>query len=394
MNSNVGTAGPVSFLSGFVKSSSDVLESPLEYLPWAALSALSCAVGRAAFTFIRNSKSNRDRLYPNMMVLLLGPPGQGKTSAIFEARYLCELAGVQFFPDSLTPASFAQINQNRGGSIAFMPSNIAMLWPPNSYISQSLKNSFMEGYDCNPYSRATASMGVESFKDICVNLLSASTPAKLSQIFSPTDWEDGLTSRFIFVSGSVSRLDSAGTRDEDLADSLVKRLKDLRRSPLGEIPFTKEGLARLRSWRIASQKDQIPHPNLITYWSRRYVSVAKIALLHAIDSDESEITLEHVNKAIQLLTATEKHLTQAFAASGANPYRKAQLGVHKWLSTQKTTVHERDIRRRLGLSVPSDKLDRVLEDMIESGFLDPKGGDAKPNRVFMAAKKESLPDIY
>lgn len=345
--------------------------SPEQYLWWAGLSLVSNVAGRDVWTFLRGGEDKQDRLYPNMYIVLLGIPGTGKSSPIDEVRRFLTKLSLDVSPDSFTVQALAKLPRNEEKVYRILPRSFSTLLTENS--SQILKTFLCEGYDCAPsYSRATEARGKENISDLCITMLSAATPSHLNLCFKHGDWQEGLPSRFIYVWGErLEKRREETPRNRELESKILDGLMLLQ--TLSEtnqaVIWSQEAKEARYAWADEAALSQPVHMNVEGYWSRREVSLAKIATCIALSNLRWEILKEDWELAVQKLIETESLIKIALGATATNPYFQATQWLIKWLQTMNRPVTEAEIRHQMSWSFHPRDIESVLTNLFAQGIL-------------------------
>lgn len=336
--------------------------SPNSYIDWSFYSIIAAALERRVW-----SGSEINPLFPNLYVVLVGPPGVGKGrvlgpvkqilkhhkvgkkdeiysdqtevknvidvlktelptkiqvgadsttyEALVRAMSLCIRA--KHYPSRKLPYSHS--------SLAFCLEEISSLFRKHT---EDLVNFLLVSYDCGDYHYSTISRGSNRIKSCCLNILAGTTPGFIKTIFGDELLTDGFASRTIFVSENESRFRSIKpsefcpeqiTAYNKILDH-IKLLVDL----YGEVKFTNEASKYLHDWWQTEPKTRInKSTKLYPYYARKDITLKKMAMvLHFCDSTSMEVTLGDIEKALRVLDGVEKTMHTAVTLDNKNPLAK------------------------------------------------------------------------
>lgn len=110
------------------------IPSPYIYRKWAAITALSGALERRAYLW-----TTKRLLFPNLFVLLVGPPGVGKSAAIEEVQDLWGKAGrFNVAPGSMTGKGVVdQLNPSQVKSLSWTKTETGFTITRSLYLQRS-----------------------------------------------------------------------------------------------------------------------------------------------------------------------------------------------------------------------------------------------------------------
>lgn len=405
-----------SLIDIFTDTLEPACESPKSYLHWAGAALVASLMGRQVWTNIR-ADTAEDRLFGNLFILIIGEPGTGKNMPIKWSRRLSRDHGVRVGPDDITGERLIHYcktfkwagdsgkdeileKKQRGkkredtseqpkGTVAIFLSEFEHLFHQGN--SNALKRTLTDFYDCREeaYERQTYQHGEQVVEKMCMTLVGGCTPSHMGKIFLRDEWQEGLPSRFIYVWGS-----HPGIREEfSLPESAQRALTDATgavREYIADRMFVgwspKAKAARLK-WRRANIERGPPHPLLIGYNTRRHVSIAKTAFVHAVSRCAGEIELADWQEAEDRISQTEKEIHKALAQAGGNEFRAIMTWSAVWIAERKHAP-EFELRRKLGQQIPPQYIDVVIDEMVASRLIN--AGGQKPTRVFRAGEKEKI----
>jgi hypothetical protein len=295
-------------------------ESPESFHLWTALSVIASAARRNVWV-----DQGIFKLYPNMFVILVGPPGKvSKTTAIRLGRKL--LLGLDYIywgPDSVTMEELvrqlakAGMKDQKQSAITIHSSELSSLIEPSGIKMIQFLTDIYDNDDT--WKRATKHQGRETIKLPCVNILAGTTPSWIAEGLPSDIVGHGFTSRVIFVFEDDPRFLNPRPKEpeQELRDAMIEDLKTI--SEL-EGPFHMDEEAdRLYDKYYREVFANPPEDFRIEgyYWRKAKVHLLKIAMLVALsERDELVVTGTDVKVAWNLLEQLEISMHKTFSAVG------------------------------------------------------------------------------
>lgn len=315
-------------------------ESPELYHLWSGLAAISSALQRRCYC---DWGKLRGKVYPNMFIALVGPPGGRKGSAMKIAKSMVQSLEFPMGADSLgsTPALYKEIMDSEqtyidSNGISHKHKSLS-IWAEEFQVflsdrDQTLIPSITDLFDCaDKWTYKTLARKSEDLSNCWLTIIGAITPALLQSCLSSTSVGGGLISRIIFVvgQGPKQRIALQYLTDED-NEIYANLTKDLQEIALLTGPFTMDKSffkAYVRWYENCTNEDGVPNDRFLGYNSRRALHLNKICMLiSASMSNDMIITDEHFYIALAILEVTEREMPYAFHGLGmshkANVYAK------------------------------------------------------------------------
>lgn len=319
---HIGLRRCESWVDAFIQYT-DRIQSPLIFRKWAAISLIAAAMERKVWVV-----SSGRRVYPNLYIFLVGPPGIGKTwPAVICHEFVEALEDHYVAPVSLTKASLmdqlkaaervlSYPHEDVFNSLYVSAKELGALLP--GYDSD-FNNALTYIYDCLKYDEdrrgAKEPLVIERPQ---INLLGCTTPSYLLDTMPPTAWDQGFLSRVMIAYSSemVERkyelLDDMEAFDEGIYNALVEDFKKIA-ALSGRLRFTRPAVDILDNWR-ADKKNTPSHPRLINYSIRRPIHVLKLCQVATVDTGAKEIGVPEARRAIDWIMELEKTMADVFSA--------------------------------------------------------------------------------
>lgn len=305
-------------------------EVPENYYFWSGLSSLAAAVNGQVWTHM-----GRYEIYPNMYIVLIGPPGNGKTSALRRAEKLTRsIKDISLSAQSETAEGLVRFMRDQCiKSITFSGETVPFT-PVTCYLSE-LSNFFgrdpggmidlLTGiWDCggDNYHRRTKGQGEDILPRPNLNLLGCTTQDWITTYLKGDIIGGGFTRRVVFVNEMMGDDTNRVSWPDDTPESLRAKenciayatlLRDLK----GEM---KLGPGARHWWDHWYATRAIPRePDIRGYHKSKPTLVLKVAMLVALsNAPKLEINISDLEVALTLLGQTETHLLKVFQGIGKN----------------------------------------------------------------------------
>lgn len=317
------------WISSFMTYTDDS-ESPSLYREWTAYSTVAaCLQRKCSFT------AGHITFYPNCYVLLIGPPGSKKGTAMsFGKRLLTDTPGVMLSAQATTKESLIH-ELKKSKSTLIDPLSKTLVIEHSSmtifseeftvflgYSNKEFMDWMVDWWDCagDTWTYRTKNMGEDTVRGVWVNMIGATTPEILMLTLPVAAVGGGLMSRIVCVyeeRKGKTRSIFKQTLDEDLGRSLAHDLEVIVQLR-GEYTES-EGFRRIYDdW----YDEQDKHPpfkdrRLAGYVSKRATHVVKICMIaSASRSDSMTLEEEDFETALNILRRTEVKMARTFSGFG------------------------------------------------------------------------------
>jgi hypothetical protein len=372
------------------------LPSPELWRLWGGISIVSAVLERKV-----HIRTGIGPLYPNMYIVLVGPPGTGKTVIVAKARYLWQQLvdlknpneGFHLSASSTTSASIIDDLREADRRIIRMSdtpptvdynalticsTELGVLLPE---YDNAMMNKLTDIYDGHPYSerRRTKDLNFQ-IEAPQLNMLAACTPGYLTDVLPPGAWDQGFLSRTMlaFSTENLRReIFSEIFTDSVLESNLIADLRHIfnHENVFGAMTMEPEARKALENWHKAGGPPQPEHPRLMHYLTRRTTHLLKLCMVASVvENDSRIITKENLDTALGWLLELEIPLNEIFRAMVVGG--DAQAMQETWFHFAKVyqdngqrPIAEMHLVEFLGARVPSHSVVRILEIMEKSGML-------------------------
>ncbi len=368
------------WLSGFMQYTANS-EPPEQFRLWTGVSIIAAALQRKCFT-----KMGLLTWYPNMYIVLVGPSGVRKGTAMIPGFSLLNELDIQMSAESTTLQ--ALIRQLKTANIVdhdyatgdiFLHSSLTIFSEEFTvfigYQQNELMAALCNWYDCrDKWTYETISRDREEIQGVYVNLLGATTP-KLIQSSMPLDAiGGGLCSRMIMVYEEIKGkfVPFPIQTKEELA--LYEQLRnDLERIFMlkGQFKFEQKFIDSWIEWRFASETSppNFHDERFSGYISRRPNHLIKLTMiLSASQRDDMVLREEDLTRAIALLESVEVNMGRVFSGFGKSKLSDIAYEIGKHIRMKKIITFG-DLMRKYHHDADKWHMEKILETMESAKFI-------------------------
>jgi len=301
------------------------LESPLPYLQWAGLATIAGAAQRKIF-----AETTAYIAYPNLYVVLVGPAGSKKSTAIRAGkRLLRQVPNINFSSDAPSVAGlvleFGDIATKEHQSLNAFIYELSTLYENAQETMTGFLTAIYDGDD--DYIKRTRTGGKEGVARPWFNLIAGTTPTWLGDNLSRSAVEGGLVARTLYIHSDEVIIKSPFPRYtpelKRLESALVHDLAHI--SALsGTFDFAGGDEGEAAKWydtwyRNPKRLPRIPDNRTAGYFTRKPQHLLKVSMLVSLSKcDEFLFTIEDMQIALALLDSIESGMTKAFSSVGGN----------------------------------------------------------------------------
>lgn len=338
-------------------------------------------------------RTNQGVLYPNLYTVLVGPPSVGKTEITNRVRMLWRSLP-EHHVSSANLSNASMIDElydanrhvhNTGGTPSSLNFN-SLLIPINELgvflptYDPAMLNTLTDLYDCKSYTERKRSKGTDVQMENCqINMFSACTPSYLNSLLPEGAWDQGFTSRVIFIysQAKVYRpLFKELATDEKELSALSPGLRRIAKY-CGEFRIEESAVEALEAWHLNDGEPKPSHPKLLYYGGRRTVQLLKLCMIaSAATSPELIITLDDVHVALDWLAEAEAEMGNIFKAMGSGSNAEIIRDIWYFIFERSQTLNEPTLEESLyqfvAEKVPSYQVQTVIEVMLKSGLIERK----------------------
>lgn len=390
----------------------DGSEVPSNYHFWSGVFALSCIVNRHVWLDM-----GQYVLYPNIYVVLLGPPGNGKSLAMDTAQNIIEeIGGIQFSGDAQTKESLTRIMRDKcirqfeykGESypittISMFATELSHLLGPNSgHMIDFLTTMYTKD---RRYASLTKNKGDDILERPFLNLIACTTQQWITTYLKSDIIGGGFTRRVIFVNEPVaSSVEDKSLRkpflvvtpEQRVAKGNVLAYATVLKGVKGGFVWEPDAKLAYEQWYCT--RDIPNDPDVQGYYKTKPNQVLKVAMLIALsESPETVLRKTHFDVALALFDKTEVTLTRVFQGIGRNELNAVANKVIEMLyavaprtvktpdgkEIQARVIPEKQLRNVLFKDAPNRELDDVFLHL------------ERTDKIFkLAVTKDGVPRVF
>jgi hypothetical protein len=298
---------------------------------WVALSTAAACLERKVWIH----ESFDHKIYPNLYVILVSPPGAGKKSRSIDLgkEFLGKIDGMQRPADKITEEALIQliydsikVYQTPNGkpythcSVTVTADELEVFI--NAKAGEgiiTLLTGLYQGYDRWEYRVKHGEPHI--FHGSWLNVIAGTTPAFFQKRHFIEGCTGGFTSRVIFVWGLMKGRFINVRRDKGLESEILNTLKQVN-VMFGEMKFDGEARQMYDTWYKALPKTFDVITELQHYYQRKGTHVLKIATILAAVDGNMTVFPEHLKVAHDILSRTEKELPRVFQSVGRSPVKQ------------------------------------------------------------------------
>lgn len=356
-------------------------ESPELFRKWCMIATIAGLAQRRIWCDI-----GKGQLFPNQYILLVSPPGIGKSVVLKLVDALWGLNKKIFIGDETTtiPGLLDYLQDcaspvlMEGFPVNTHPLSVA----PREYgtymkaYDLSVLNVLNDFWDCpRSFSEMTRGGGKNSLEYPVLNLVSGTQPSFLNNVLPEEAWSLGFCSRLLLVYGW--KAETLRTRDRlRLPVFPLEKYKtavDKLCSFEGELKFTEDALDFFDQWIIDEKMAPVPyHPRLLSYVARRPVHWLKVAMCVTLAFGESVITRSHLEFAKDLILEMESSMPDIFRdmskESDKDIIDEVKLAIIR-LTRNDEAIPERKIVQILTTKIAAHRVGYFVETLISAGYI-------------------------
>lgn len=267
-------------------------------------------------------------MYPNLYTLLVGNPGVGKSRVINEAaKLIAKLPDPFIAPTSINSASIIdhlveckRIIVNMPGPALEYHTMAIFVGEFGTFMSEfkdDLIAQLTDFYNVSALGYGQRRRGGQLKIQIDrpqLNMLVGSTPSNLMKFMPEGAWEQGFTSRILFICSNDDQTlidDFAPVENHD-ATNLLHDLQIIN-ALIGQFTVTDEYAKAIRDWRELGEPPRPTHPRLAHYNSRRKEHLYRLSMISAVDRGNALLLAkDDFNRAMGWLLEAEENMAQIF----------------------------------------------------------------------------------
>lgn len=365
-------------------------ENPIEYNLWSGISAISASLKRRVYIW-----RNFVQYFPNMYIVLVGPPGIGKGASIHPVTDIVnEASTVNYLSDKITAERIIQkladgftkaqpsVSTNGGlTTVSIIQDHTATLLSKELPVflssSEWLHALLCQLWDEHSFEYETKNKGSYKVTEMCVGMLAACVPEFIRSLSrdAMAPITGGFTARTIFVYATEkARLIPGGwgrpvQNITQLKKDLINDLQHIA-SLDGEMVLDQ---AALQLWdakyKEHNAKGDFDSDVSANFKSRLSSHIIKTAITISVsESDSLIVTRDQLARAIQLIEQVRDKVDIVFRSIGESPLAVSQDRVLDYVQRQGVASRESILRYNYR-HMTNDQLTQILLVLVNGGFL-------------------------
>lgn len=323
-------------------------------------------------------------LYPNLYILLVAPPGIGKSETIRRVGDLWRATeNLHVAPNSVTRAALIDVLARStvkstlpGGNFQLFhglnvaASEFGVLCPAHDL---EFLNTLNDIFDCGPVFSEERRHRKEQvdIKEPILNILGGTQPGFLSELLPEQAWSMGFTARLLMIYSATPVQIDPFAPPEHLAayNAGMSQLKqDLTHITqlYGRMQWTQEAAQAFMTWYRAGMQPAPVHSRLQHYATRRLLYIFKLAMISSVSrSSDLQVELVDLTRAQDWLLEAEDKMPDIFRDMAGKSDKQVIDDLHDYMwrlfVRDKKPIHESRIVGFLQGKVPAEKVLRVLD---------------------------------
>lgn len=303
-------------------------EPPRLYHLWTGISCISSCLQRKCWL-----NWGYENLYPNFYIVLVGPPGGRKGTAMKYGKGLLRELKVQLSSDSLGSIQtlYKELMESTGTyrteDGVILEHRSLSVWSEEFQVflhnsDQRLIPNLTDLFDSpDVWKYSTLKRGLEDLSKCWLHILGAITPSLLQGNLNREVAGGGLISRMIFVVGYGKRKKVPVTflsrEEEQLRDHLLADLEQIKQLA-GPFRPTAKFIEEYSKWYMSNESTAgVGSEKFVGYNERRATHLRKLCMvMSASQSDDMVLKKEHLDRALYILRHTEREMPNAFYGLG------------------------------------------------------------------------------
>lgn len=330
-----------------------VNESPRSYHLWSGLSLISAIVGRRVFTDMELFS-----VYPQMYVVLAGPPGVAKSTAMDVAKDFVKLNCKQL---AMAPAATTKeaVVQMMGKDDSHCVQKFIIDGKPHKFSQLSIfadeivsllmcggrpevmVDFLTEIFSGKDYREATKNKGDYEIRNPYIGLLACCTIETLKQLVNQKVVSGGMSRRCVFVvertnSHAVPRIKY--TEDQLASREFCKNTWHKLQMLCGGFTWEEEALKFYDNWYVENfnRINKCQSAVLQHFLRTKPVYCIKLSMLLAVAAENPQLvhTVETFRRATEIVSSAEDGASRLFDNEGRNELASIGQEIEDWLKMQ------------------------------------------------------------
>lgn len=300
----------------------EALTSPRIFRLWTGIHAVSAVAERKLWT-----QFGYLSLHPNLYIILVGPPGAGKTVSLNRMLpILRKSQAVNIAPNDITKQSLLDCLAAAGKGVILdgVPFDYHFLALSISELSNflpkydlALAGILTDLYDCPPSNeekKRTHDLG-KMIPFPGLSFIIGTATQNLGATVAPEMWGTGFMARIILIYCADSVIPKSRfvkvTTAPGIEDELAHTLR-LIGEMKGEMTWTEDAILAHDDFSQTAERTGPVHNRLASYGVRRWAHLSKLCMVSALSDQRMEVRLGDFNRALGWLTEAESFMPEIF----------------------------------------------------------------------------------
>lgn len=357
----------------------DNTEPSILFRKWVAVSTVASAIQRKCVI-----KMGFEEFYANQYIVLIGPSGSRKSTAMRPARDMIEDIGLHISAEKITHEQLIRRLKDAGNNITISSSGRIEMHASLTIHSSELvvflgrnNPSFLDTlndwWDAKKtWTYETKQSGKDYIKNVWVNLIGATTPSLLQASLPPEAIGGGFTSRVIFIysetKGKIVPIPYLTADQEKLGIMLKEDLENIKLLS-GEFKLSDDFLDIYINWTIKeSEKKPISDPRFSSYCDKRRTHLLKLAMVLNISRcNDMIIIADDFNNALKWLEEIEPTMIYALSAVGMSDKASVVSDTMQIIRINKAVTFA-EIMQRNWYNVSDFELKEIIRTLVSMNF--------------------------
>jgi hypothetical protein len=362
------------------------MEAPEIFRKWAGIGVLSSVLERRVW-----NQTGKGVLFPNLYIVLVGPPGTGKSLVVsFSEKVIRAVQDIHVAPSSVTAASLVDTLQLAIRKILhptfFQFNSLAVMSSELQNFLPAYETTFMgmltKLYDCELYEERRRTGKVQHIRidNTHLSLLAGTTPSYLSSLLPEGAWDQGFTSRTIFVFseapegvGEIFQEEEDFDYNEQLLQDLIADLKGILHL-VGQVQWSLPAKKAIQKWANDGRPPVPEHGRLTHYNTRRTTQVLKLGLIASVArNNDMLVEPQDFDMALAWLLEAERVMPDIFRQMSTTVESRSMEDARFYLKQVSVKLNgpvpEHFLLAFLKDRIPSQHLAKVIEIMVKSRML-------------------------
>jgi hypothetical protein len=367
-------------------------ESPIDFHMWTCISMIAIAMGRNAWV----PRGACHNIYSNLYVVLVAESALARKSTAINmgVRPLMEsLPELEGLGQKMTPEALIGVlaercakDENARAETFIHASEMSVLLG-KSKLDDSLLKLLTDLWDCPDFhTYQTRGKGKETMKDVCVNMIAATTPDWLKNSVPEESLEGGFFSRLILVqrpaTGEKNPFpeDAYTTATRDAAQNIVHDLKVINTMIHGEFSWDLDARKAYSNWYCEYNSPDSAVSFMRGYYGRKGDFVIKLAMISSANFGNSKvITKDDIMFAVKILNENEIFTKELVRFMGTTFNGKIFVSVRNRIkkhvvsyvdgqgkTKQVVGISHSDLMRGMGHQIKAAELSDVIEALVQA----------------------------